>query len=82
MLLLVLYSAVWEPYKAAFLPASEGFYQYLVDSCYWLDLLLAFSTGYLRGGYEVVLDKREIALHYLRSWFTVQSSAAIIRPSL
>jgi hypothetical protein len=96
MLLLVVYSAIWEPcdlflasercrtiltagttcivvcdccgwcghrslngaacptrYKAAFLPGNEGFYQYLVDSCYWLDLLLAFSTGYLRDGYEV-----------------------------
>ena len=39
-----------------------------VDVLFWLDMLLTFFTGFDRG-FEVIMDKREIAKNYLRGWF-------------
>ena len=63
-------------YRASFLPTNEhvGWFECTVDLCYWLDVLLLFSTGYGEGGYHVVMDKQLIKRHYLDGWFGVRQN--------
>ena len=98
MLILVVFSAVFEPFRAAFVPGatqntwiqdgsscdcalntapvlrctaravgeSGGFawtYNELLDAFYWIDLMLAFWTGYIRDGYEEVRSPRCSNVH-------------------
>ncbi|CAE7256042.1 Kcnh5 [Symbiodinium sp. CCMP2592] len=49
---------------------------------YWCcDIFLAFNTGYLRKG-ELVLDRRSIAMHYLRTWFLIDLSVTLVDVAL
>ena len=44
---LLLYTSVWEPFKAAFLNIdSLSPWDVAVDAVFWIDILLSFSTGY------------------------------------
>ena len=44
---LLLYTSVWEPFKAAFLNIdSLSLWDVAVDAVFWIDILLSFSTGY------------------------------------
>eukprot|EP01052_Picozoa_sp_SAG31_P016545 SAG31_NODE_1100_length_9905_cov_17.003977_6_plen_349_part_00 len=76
MFLLVVFSAIFEPYRAAFVPVQSTsslafMHNELLDIFYWIDLVLAFFTGYIANHYELVLDKKKIARHYLKGWFFV-----------
>lgn len=48
----------------------------LVDIMFIADILINFRTTYLHNG-EVVVDPRKIALNYMKSWFLIDSAAAI-----
>jgi hypothetical protein len=88
ILVLVFYSSVMEPYKAAFMPPS-GIkpFDIIVDSCFYADIIANFFTGFDRG-YEIVYDKKLIAQNYLKGWFwidilaTVGGSSCLSHPPL
>ena len=60
VLLLVVLSTLYEPYKAAFLPPKTPltWWEWCVDGCFYFDILLNFCTGFDQG-YEVVLVREE-----------------------
>jgi hypothetical protein len=47
-----------------------------VDIMFIADILINFRTTYLHNG-EVVVDPRKIALNYMKSWFLIDTAAAI-----
>jgi len=47
-----------------------------VDIMFIADILINFRTSYLHNG-EVVVDPKKIALNYMKSWFLIDSAAAI-----
>ena len=74
---LVLYSATYEPYKAAFLiqfVTVADTLDIIVDVCFWVDIVLNFFTGYEKTA-GVELDKRNVAVHYLKGWFIIDLAA-------
>lgn len=58
------------------LPDALSYIDMFVDIMFIADILINFRTTYLHNG-EVVADPRKIALNYMRSWFLIDSAAAI-----
>ncbi|XP_063219819.1 potassium voltage-gated channel unc-103 isoform X2 [Bacillus rossius redtenbacheri] len=91
ILLLVIYTAIFTPYVAAFLlnepNATKRSKKYgddpiviidlIVDVTFIVDILINFRTTYVNNNDEVVSHPGRIAVHYLRGWFLIDLVAAI-----
>ncbi|XP_032499527.1 potassium voltage-gated channel subfamily H member 2 isoform X1 [Phocoena sinus] len=93
ILLLVIYTAVFTPYSAAFLlketeegpPAPDCGYacqplavvDLIVDIMFIVDILINFRTTYVNANEEVVSHPGRIAVHYFKGWFLIDMVAAI-----
>ena len=71
MILLVCFSSLWEPYKAAYLPGDAGSAIVYLDTFYVLDIILTFKTAYYDSGYQLVHNLGLIARQYLSFWFWI-----------
>ncbi|XP_062860051.1 potassium voltage-gated channel subfamily H member 6 [Trichomycterus rosablanca] len=91
ILLLVLYTAVFTPYSAAFLlnelsrhrGRTCGFacnplnvVDGIVDVLFIVDIVISFRTTYVNQNDEVVTHPRRIAIHYIKGWFLIDMVAA------
>lgn len=91
VLALVMFTAIYIPYEAAFLVnTKESVWQeissgepqeivnLMVDLMFIIDILINFRTTYVEKKSEVVVSSpKKIAIHYLKSWFIVDFIAAI-----
>ncbi|XP_047292811.1 voltage-gated inwardly rectifying potassium channel KCNH6 isoform X10 [Homo sapiens] len=92
ILLLVIYTAVFTPYSAAFLLSDQdesrrGACSYtcspltvvdlIVDIMFVVDIVINFRTTYVNTNDEVVSHPRRIAVHYFKGWFLIDMVAAI-----
>ncbi|KAM6164566.1 voltage-gated inwardly rectifying potassium channel KCNH6 isoform 2-T2 [Rhynchocyon petersi] len=92
ILLLVIYTAVFTPYSAAFLLSDQdesrrGDCSYtcspltvvdlIVDIMFVVDIIINFRTTYVNTNDEVVSHPRRIAVHYFKGWFLIDMVAAI-----
>nr|XP_036853568.1 potassium voltage-gated channel subfamily H member 6 isoform X2 [Manis javanica] len=92
ILLLVIYTAVFTPYSAAFLLSDQdesrhGDCSYtcnpltvvdlIVDIMFIVDIVINFRTTYVDTNDEVVSHPRHIAVHYFKGWFLIDMVAAI-----
>ncbi|KAM9163491.1 voltage-gated inwardly rectifying potassium channel KCNH2 [Pangshura tecta] len=92
ILLLVIYTAVFTPYSAAFLLNEEqedvrlscgyacnplSVVDLLVDIMFLIDILINFRTTYVNSNEEVVSQPGRIAIHYFKGWFLIDMVAAI-----
>ncbi|XP_055360216.1 potassium voltage-gated channel subfamily H member 6 isoform X2 [Betta splendens] len=92
ILLLVLYTAVFTPYSAAFLldehrdlhQRSCGYtcnplnvVDLLVDVLFIVDIVINLRTTYVDHNDEVVTQPSRIAKHYIKGWFPIDLFAAI-----
>ncbi|XP_042559978.1 potassium voltage-gated channel subfamily H member 6-like [Clupea harengus] len=91
ILILVLYTAVFTPYSAAFLlderEVGGGHCGYacnplnvadvVVDVLFIVDIVINLRTTYVDRGDEVVTEPRRIAANYLKGWFLLDLVAAI-----
>ncbi|KAI5929107.1 Potassium voltage-gated channel subfamily H member 6 [Manis javanica] len=92
ILLLVIYTAVFTPYSAAFLLSDQdesrhGDCSYtcnpltvvdlIVDIMFVVDIVINFRTTYVDTNDEVVSHPRHIAVHYFKGWFLIDMVAAI-----
>ncbi|XP_015264104.1 PREDICTED: potassium voltage-gated channel subfamily H member 2 [Gekko japonicus] len=91
ILLLVIYTAIFTPYSAAFL-LNDGEVQQricsyycsplnvvdlIVDIMFIIDILINFRTTYVNSNEEVVSHPAKIAIHYFKGWFLIDMVAAI-----
>ena len=79
ILLLVFWSSLWEPYKAAFVSLRAEGYEIsvlLVDTVFAIDILISFHTGFDKG-FEIIMEKEMIIYHYLRGWFLIDLVATL-----
>ena len=77
MLVLVLYSSVMEPFKAAFeLAPTMQWWDWWVDGMFYADLLINFNTGVEEPPY-IIMDKGKIIKNYLGGWFWVDIVATV-----
>ncbi|XP_049979666.1 potassium voltage-gated channel subfamily H member 2 isoform X1 [Alexandromys fortis] len=93
ILLLVIYTAVFTPYSAAFLlkETEDGSQTHdcgyacqplavvdlIVDIMFIVDILINFRTTYVNANEEVVSHPGRIAVHYFKGWFLIDMVAAI-----
>lgn len=92
ILLLVIYTAVFTPYSAAFLLSDQdesrrgdcGYtcspltvVDLIVDIMFIVDILINFRTTYVNANEEVVSHPGRIAVHYFKGWFLIDMVAAI-----
>ncbi|KAI7796811.1 putative potassium voltage-gated channel subfamily H member 2-like [Triplophysa rosa] len=92
ILLLVLYTAIFTPYSAAFLlnEPEEGrrppcgfacnplnLVDVIVDVLFIIDILINFRTTYVNRNDEVVTHPKRIAVHYIKGWFLIDMVAAV-----
>ncbi|KAJ8384846.1 hypothetical protein AAFF_G00197560 [Aldrovandia affinis] len=92
ILLLVIYTAVFTPYSAAFLLNEEederrrtcgytcnplNVVDLVVDVMFIIDILINFRTTYVNHNDEVVSHPARIAQHYFKGWFLIDIVAAI-----
>ncbi|CAG9815007.1 unnamed protein product, partial [Phaedon cochleariae] len=92
ILILVIYTAIFTPYVAAFLLGEPDFnnrknkkysedpiviIDLIVDVTFIVDILINFRTTYVTGNDEIVSDPVRIAFHYLKGWFLIDLVAAV-----
>ncbi|XP_069066860.1 potassium voltage-gated channel subfamily H member 2 isoform X1 [Pleurodeles waltl] len=92
ILLLVIYTAIFTPYSAAFLlnhveeieDLKCGYtcnplnvVDLMVDIMFIIDILINFRTTYVNTNEEVVSHPGKIAIHYFKGWFLIDMVAAI-----
>ncbi|KAL8183383.1 UNVERIFIED_CONTAM: Potassium voltage-gated channel subfamily H member 7 [Gekko kuhli] len=92
ILLLVIYTAIFTPYSAAFLLNDNeeqkrrecgyscnplNMVDLIVDIMFIIDILINFRTTYVNQNEEVVSDPARIAIHYFKGWFLIDMVAAI-----
>ncbi|XP_034147977.1 potassium voltage-gated channel subfamily H member 6 isoform X1 [Esox lucius] len=92
ILLLVLYTAVFTPYSAAFLLDEHGdalqrrcgytcsplnVVDLMVDVLFIVDIVINFRTTFVNANDEVVTQSGKIAVHYIKGWFAIDLVAAI-----
>ncbi|XP_060112229.1 potassium voltage-gated channel subfamily H member 6 [Heteronotia binoei] len=92
ILLLVIYTAVFTPYSAAFLLNEEqeekrldcsyscdplNIIDLIVDIMFIVDIIINFRTTYVNVNDEVVSHPAKIAIHYFKGWFLIDMVAAI-----
>ena len=59
VLVLVIVSSMWAPYKVAFLPGQGmGWFEVVMDVCFYVDIIITFWTGFDKC-YEIVHDKKQ-----------------------
>ncbi|XP_072556695.1 voltage-gated inwardly rectifying potassium channel KCNH7-like [Paramormyrops kingsleyae] len=92
ILLLVIYTAIFTPYSAAFLLNDReeqkrrecgyscnplNVVDLMVDIMFIIDILINFRTTYVNLNDEVVSHPGKIAIHYFKGWFLIDMVAAI-----
>ncbi|XP_072425637.1 voltage-gated inwardly rectifying potassium channel KCNH2-like [Chiloscyllium punctatum] len=92
ILLLVIYTAIFTPYSAAFLLNDQeemarrecgyscnplNVVDLIVDIMFIIDILINFRTTYVNSNDEVVSHPVSIAVHYFKGWFLIDMVAAI-----
>ncbi|XP_041424048.1 potassium voltage-gated channel subfamily H member 2 isoform X2 [Xenopus laevis] len=92
ILLLVIYTAIFTPYSAAFLLGEQeevdneqcgyscnplSVVDLIVDIMFIIDILINFRTTYVNINEEVVSHPGKIAIHYFKGWFLIDMVAAI-----
>uniref|UniRef100_A0A915CZU6 Cyclic nucleotide-binding domain-containing protein n=1 Tax=Ditylenchus dipsaci TaxID=166011 RepID=A0A915CZU6_9BILA len=90
ILLLVIYTAIFTPYVAAFLLRETQNHtrrahfteplevvDLIVDIMFIVDIIINFRTTYVNENDEVVSDPGKIAVHYFKGWFIIDLIAAV-----
>ncbi|XP_076229951.1 potassium voltage-gated channel seizure isoform X3 [Nomia melanderi] len=92
ILLLVMYTAIFTPYVAAFVLSDPDYnsrknkkysddpiviIDFIVDVTFIVDIIINFRTTFVNRNDEVVSHPAKIAVHYLRGWFVIDLVAAI-----
>ncbi|XP_012270109.1 potassium voltage-gated channel subfamily H member 2 isoform X2 [Orussus abietinus] len=92
ILILVMYTAIFTPYVAAFLLSEPDYttrkskkygddpiviIDLIVDVTFIVDILINFRTTFVNSNDEVVSHPWKIAIHYLKGWFVIDLVAAI-----
>jgi hypothetical protein len=71
---LLIYTATVTPFRVAFYDVDSDFWiglDIFIDSCFLLDIILNFFTAYFDAEDELVLDRKNIAIHYITGWLFV-----------
>jgi hypothetical protein len=72
MTLLLIYIAIFAPYKIAFFDTTQlsvEILEYTVDCLFFTDICINFFSSYYDDDDRLVSDRKLIAISYIKSWF-------------
>ena len=74
IILLLLYTAIFVPFKIAFIIEADGLimkcFEWLVDILFGIDIFINFISAYEdRNANKMIFDRKKIAVNYIKSWF-------------
>ena len=67
------------PYRISFdIEATGvfGYFEYIIDSFFMIDILVNFNTGYYKKG-NLIMQRKYIVLNYVISWFFLDFFASL-----
>ena len=73
-MLLLLYTALFVPYKVCFEDESSDaqfIFDCLVDACFFIDIILTFFTATEQAQGILEVRKNQLAKNYLKGWFFI-----------
>ena len=79
ILILLLYICLVVPFILAFGLNNNIFtlFDYILDVCFIIDVLVNFNTAYTNIEGKLITDRKEIAKHYIFSWFLLDFFTSI-----
>jgi len=73
MLVFIITTSITTPFWISFYGDSQNLsmvsYNYFVDLLFAVDIVFNFYQGFYDDSYEIVIDRGEIARHYVHGWF-------------
>ena len=72
MMLLLLYTATYVPFKTAFVEESPDYInniEFSIDSLFFVDIVVNFISAYETADKNIEFKLSMIALTYIRTWF-------------
>ena len=75
---IIIWTVVITPYRIAFSVDMPDLVvvDWIVDSIFWLDIIICFRCGYLDANEQLVDNPKEIAIHYFKFWFWIDFLSA------
>ena len=80
MMLIIIFLSLTVPYRIPFEdidPFSWLIIDILIDSLFELDLILNFITATENENGELITDRKQIAVSYLKGWFIIDLVSSI-----
>lgn len=78
---ILLASCIITPYRIAFGEIQEPVHwqaiNFFIDCCFLIDIVIMFNSVYYDDDFEIIEDRKKIALTYLQSWFLIDLLAII-----
>ena len=81
-LVFVLYQSIFAPYRICFNDMANGgiaVFEMIQDFFFMIDILASFNTGIYKNG-SIVMQRKEITMTYLKSWFCIDFVASFPYP--
>ncbi|KAJ8604292.1 hypothetical protein CTAYLR_002508 [Chrysophaeum taylorii] len=67
--LIVIYACFWDTYSLTYeYEHSMRWYDAVFDAVFWVDIILVAQTAYVKSGYYLVTDRRNVFNNYCRTW--------------
>lgn len=88
-LFFIIYQSLFIPYRICFDAIAEGFLEkveYMIDTCFILDIFVNFNTGFYKRG-TLITGRKEVIKNYITTWFLIDVLASfpynlLINPDL
>lgn len=74
----IIYQSIIIPFRLCFEVEAEGGMKVLetiMDSCFMIDIVVTFNTGFYKKGY-LVMKRKDIILNYIKTWFILDMLAS------
>jgi potassium voltage-gated channel Eag-related subfamily H protein 8 len=84
MCFIIIFSCVVLPYRMVTVSEDDDLtweiINNLVDCFFVIDMILNFNTAFFNEDFVLIVDRKEICKHYLKTWFLIDLLAIIPMP--
>lgn len=80
MLLLIIYSITFVPYKVAFWESETDFssgVDLTIDTLFFIDIIVTFFSAYIDSEGQLITKSKTIVVSYLKTWFLTDLVACV-----
>lgn len=77
LVLTIGFSCFFDPFHATFVSPYMRWWDWVVDACFWINIVITSQTSYLAGGYYTVVNPSKIMRHYILNGMCVDVVATV-----